>query len=44
MLEALLGGVSDPFVLAELAKGRMRKKIPLQLSSRKSTCLTAMPS
>src|SRR5207247_3813185 len=28
MLEALLGGVTDPFVLAELAKGRMRKKIP----------------
>src|SRR5207342_1311602 len=27
MLEALLGGVTDPFVLAELAKGRMRKKI-----------------
>ncbi len=28
MLEALLGGVSDPVVLAELAKGRLRKKIP----------------
>ena len=28
MLEALLAGVTDPFVLAELAKGRMRKKIP----------------
>jgi transposase len=28
MLEALPGGVTDPFVLAELAKGRMRKKIP----------------
>ena len=28
MLEALLGGVTDPFVLAELAKGRLRKKIP----------------
>jgi transposase len=27
-LEALLGGRSDPVVLAELAKGRMRKKIP----------------
>jgi transposase len=28
MLEALLGGTSDPVVLAGLAKGRMRKKIP----------------
>src|SRR5881296_2272795 len=28
MLEALLGGVTDPAILAELAKGRMRKKIP----------------
>jgi transposase len=28
MLEALLGGVSDPAVLAELAKGRLRAKIP----------------
>lgn len=28
MLEALLGGVSDPVVLAELAKGRLRTKIP----------------
>jgi transposase len=28
MLEALLGGTTDPVVLAELAKGRMRKKIP----------------
>ncbi len=28
MLEALLSGVTDPFVLAELAKGRLRKKIP----------------
>jgi transposase len=28
MLEALLGGVSDPFALAELAKGKLRKKIP----------------
>ncbi len=28
MLEALLGGVTDPLVLAELAKGRLRKKIP----------------
>jgi transposase len=28
MLEALLGGVSDPVVLAQLAKGTMRKKIP----------------
>ncbi len=28
MLEALLGGVTDPFVPAELAKGRPRKKIP----------------
>ena len=28
MLEALLAGVTDPAVLAELAKGRMRKKIP----------------
>jgi len=28
MLEALLGGVTDPVVLAELAKGRLRKKIP----------------
>jgi transposase len=27
-LKALLGGRSDPVVLAELAKGRMRKKIP----------------
>jgi transposase len=31
MLEALLAGVSDPAALAELAKGRMRAKIP-QLS------------
>jgi transposase len=31
MLEALLGGVSDPAALAELAKGRLRAKIP-QLS------------
>jgi transposase len=28
MLEALLGGVSDPARLAELAKGRLRAKIP----------------
>jgi transposase len=28
MLEALLGGVTDPVALAELAKGRLRKKIP----------------
>jgi transposase len=28
MLEALLGGVSDPTALAELAKGRLRGKIP----------------
>jgi transposase len=28
MLEALLGGVSDPEQLAELAKARMRQKIP----------------
>src|SRR5919198_3591968 len=28
MLEALLGGVTDPVVLAELAKGKLRKKIP----------------
>jgi transposase len=28
MLEALLSGVSDPEQLAELAKGRMRQKIP----------------
>jgi transposase len=28
MLEALLGGVSDPACLAELAKGRLRAKIP----------------
>lgn len=28
MLEALLAGVSDPEVLAELAKGKMRGKIP----------------
>jgi len=28
MLEALLGGVSDPAALAELAKGRLRAKIP----------------
>jgi transposase len=28
MLESLLGGVTDPVVLAELAKGTMRKKIP----------------
>src|SRR6266511_601262 len=28
MLEALLGGVSDPIVLAELAKGKLRAKIP----------------
>ena len=28
MLEALLGGVSDPASLAELAKGRLRAKIP----------------
>jgi transposase len=28
MLEALLGGTSDPVVLANLAKGVMRKKIP----------------
>jgi transposase len=28
MLEALLGGMSDPFELAELAKGRLRAKIP----------------
>jgi transposase len=28
MLEALLGGTSDPAVLAQLAKGVMRKKIP----------------
>jgi transposase len=29
MLEALLGGVTDPVVLAGLAKGKLRKKIPL---------------
>ena len=28
MLEALLGGVSDPAILAELAKGKLRAKIP----------------
>jgi transposase len=28
MLEALLGGVSDPVVLAQLARGRLRTKIP----------------
>jgi len=28
MLEALLGGVTDPVVLAELAKGKLRAKIP----------------
>ncbi len=28
MLEALLGGVTDPVALAELAKGRLRTKIP----------------
>jgi transposase len=28
MLEALLGGVSDPVILADLAKGKLRKKIP----------------
>jgi len=28
MLEALLGGVTDPVVLADLAKGRLRRKIP----------------
>ena len=28
MLEALLGGESDPAVLAELARGRMRSKLP----------------
>ena len=28
MLEALLGGVTDPVVLADLAKGKLRKKIP----------------
>lgn len=28
ILEAMLGGQSDPVVLAELAKGRMRPKIP----------------
>ena len=28
MLEALLGGVSDPVQLAELARGRLRSKIP----------------
>src|SRR5436309_117777 len=28
MLEALLGGVTDPVALAELAKGRLRAKIP----------------
>src|SRR6266508_237140 len=28
MLEALLGGVSDPACLADLAKGRLRTKIP----------------
>src|SRR6266540_397047 len=28
MLEALLGGVSDPAALAELAKGKLRAKIP----------------
>src|SRR6266700_7403838 len=43
MLEALLGGVSDPACLAELAKGRLRAKIP-QLqegSDRKSTRLNS---
>jgi transposase len=29
MLEALLGGTHDPDVLAELARGRLRKKLPL---------------
>lgn len=29
MLEALLSGSTDPEVLAELAKGRLRKKLPL---------------
>jgi transposase len=28
MLEALLGGVTDPVVLSELAKGKLRNKIP----------------
>ena len=28
MIEALLSGTTDPKVLAELAKGRLRKKIP----------------
>jgi transposase len=28
MLDALIGGTTDPMVLAELAKGRMRTKIP----------------
>ena len=28
ILEALLGGETDPAVLAELAKGRLRSKIP----------------
>ena len=29
MLEALVAGVRDPAVLAELAKGRLQPKIPL---------------
>ena len=28
MLQALLGGEADPEILAELARGRLRKKIP----------------
>src|SRR5438552_8291 len=28
MLDALIGGTTDPEILAELAKGRMRAKIP----------------
>lgn len=28
MIEALIGGTTDPEVLAELAKGRLRKKLP----------------
>ena len=28
MLEALIGGITDPEVLAELARGRLRSKIP----------------
>jgi transposase len=38
MLEALLGGVSDPEQLAELAKARMRQKIPQLREALASRC------